>query len=158
MPRMHKRTLITMALLPVALPMAVVGQSGAAFASAPAAVGTVTSSNAGATTSGSYYTIKLSSPRATVQAGGATTVTVRFRATSDLYGTPVRLSVNGLPNGVTASFSPSAITTIGSKPVLALTAAPSSPAGAFAVTVTAITLSTDPIGTSPTFGLKINRR
>jgi hypothetical protein len=37
-----------------------------------------------------------------------------------------------------------------------LTAAPSSAAGAFAATVTAMTLSSDPIGTSAPLGLTIS--
>jgi hypothetical protein len=55
----------------------------------------------------------------------------------------------------TASFSPRTAT-IGRRSVLTLTAAPSSAAGAFAVTVTAITLSTDPIGTSAPLSLTIS--
>jgi hypothetical protein len=57
--------------------------------------------------------------------------------------------------GVTASFSPSAAA-IGGRSVLTLTAAPSSAAGAFAATVTAMTLSSDPIGTSAPLGLTIS--
>jgi len=44
----------------------------------------------------------------------------------------------------------------GGHSVLTLTAAPSSGVGAFAVTVTAITLSSDPIGTSAPLGLTIS--
>jgi hypothetical protein len=72
-----------------------------------------------------------------------------------LYGTPVALSVSGLPGGVTASFSPRTAT-IGGRSVLTLTAAPPSAAGPFAVTVTAITLSSDPIGTSAPLSLTIS--
>jgi hypothetical protein len=105
----------------------------------------------------SYYTMQLSPSSVTVGAGHRTRITVSFQATTDLYGTPVALSVSGLPGGVTASFSPRAAT-IGGRSVLTLTAAPSSAAGASAVTVTvtAITLSTDPIGTSAPLGLTIS--
>jgi hypothetical protein len=67
----------------------------------------------------------------------------------------VALSVSGLPGGVTASFSPSAAA-IGGRPVLTLTAATTSAAGAFEATVTAMTLSSDPIGTSTPLGLTIS--
>ena len=79
----------------------------------------------------------------------------RRQAPADLRGTRVALSVSGLPGGVTASFSPSAAA-IGGRPVLTLTTAPSSAAGAFAATVTAMTLSSDPIGTSTPLGLTIS--
>jgi len=91
----------------------------------------------------------------TVRAGHPTRITVSFRATADLYGTPVALSVSGLPSGITASFSPAA-TVIGGRSVLTLTAAPSAAAGAFAVTVTAMTLSSDLIGTSAPLGLTVS--
>jgi len=77
------------------------------------------------------------------------------RAPADLYGTAVTLSVSGLPSGVTASFSPPTAT-IGGLSVLTVTAAPSSAAGAFAATLTAMTLSSDPIGTSAPLGLTIS--
>ena len=38
--------------------------------------------------------------------GHRTRITISFQAATDLYGTPVTLSVSGLPCGVTASFSP----------------------------------------------------
>jgi hypothetical protein len=99
--------------------------------------------------------MRLSPSSVTVRAGYRTSITVSFRATTDLYGTAVALSVSGLPSGVTASFSPPTAT-IGGRPVLTLTAAPSSAAGAFAVTVTAITLSSDPIGTSAPLSITIS--
>ena len=64
------------------------------------------------------------------------------------------LSVSGLPSGVTASFAPPTAT-IGGRAVLTLTAAPSSVAGTSAVTVTAMTESSDPIGTTAPLGLTI---
>jgi hypothetical protein len=102
-----------------------------------------------------YYTMQLSSTSGTVQAGGGTRTVVSFRASRYLYGTAVDLSVSGLPNGVTASFSPQP-TRIGDSSTLTLTTASTSPAGAFPVTVIAITEGNDPIGTSTTFGLMIN--
>jgi hypothetical protein len=99
--------------------------------------------------------MRLSPSPVTVRAGHRTRITISFQAVADLYGTPAALSVSGLPGGVTASFSPSAAA-IGGRPVLTLTAAPSSAAGAFAATVTAMTLSSDPIGTSAPLGLTIS--
>jgi hypothetical protein len=100
------------------------------------------------------YTMELSPSSAMVRAGHTTTTTVSFSASRRLYSTPVDLSVSGLPNGVTASFSP-ATPRIGYTSTLTLTAAPSSAAGTSVLTVTAITESTDPIGTSTTFDLTI---
>jgi hypothetical protein len=55
----------------------------------------------------------------------------------------------------TASFCPQP-SHIGATSTLTLTTASTSPSGAFVVTVIAITESSDPIGTSTTFGLTIN--
>jgi hypothetical protein len=99
--------------------------------------------------------MRLSPSPVAVRAGHRTWITISFQAVADLYGTPTALSVSGLPGGVTASFSPSAAA-IGGRSVLTLTAAPSSAAGAFAATVTAMTLSSDPIGTSAPLGLTIS--
>ena len=105
-------------------------------------------------TAATSYTMELSPASATVRAGQTTTTTISFSASRRLYRTPVDLGVSGLPSGVTASFSP-ATPRIGCTSTLTLTAAPSSAAGIFALTVTAITESTDPIGTSTTFDLTI---
>src|SRR5215831_4938407 len=152
--RIHPRTLLKAALLPTALLLAA-GGSQAAFASPAAATANVTSGVHSAPSLDSYYTMALSPSSVTVRAGYRTRIAVSFQATSDLYGTPVALSVSGLPSGVTASFSPRPAT-IGGRSVLTLTAAPSSAAGAFAVTVIAITLSSDPIGTSTPLGLTVS--
>ena len=117
----------------------------------PATAAYAATSAAAATT---YYTMQLSPASATVQAGQTTTTTISFSASRRLYSTPVDLSVSGPPNGVTASFSP-ATPRIGYTSTLTLTAAPSSAAGTSVLTVTAITESTDPIGTSTTFDLTI---
>jgi len=152
--RIHPRTLLKAALVPAALLMAA-GGSQAAFASQAAATVNVTSDIHSAPSSDSYYTMRLSPSPVTVRAGHRTRITISFQAPADLRGTPVALSVSGLPGGVTASFSPSAAA-IGGRPVLTLAAAPSSAAGAFAATVTAMTLSSDPIGTSTPLGLTIS--
>ena len=154
MVRIHPGTLLKAALLPTALLMAA-GGSQAAFASQAAVTANVTSDVHSASSPDSYYTMRLSPSSVTVRAGYRTRITVSFRATADLNGTPVALSVSGLPSGVTASFSPRTAV-IGGRSVLTLTATPSSAAGAFAVTVTAITLSSDPIGTSAPLGLTIS--
>ena len=152
--RIRPRTLLKAALLPTALLMAA-GGSQAAFASQAPATASVTSDIHSAPSADSYYTIRLSPSSVTVRAGYRTRITISFRATTDLDGTPVALSVSGLPSGITASFSPPAAT-IGGRSVLTLTAAPSSAAGAFTATVVAITLSSDPIGTSAPLGLTIS--
>jgi hypothetical protein len=144
--RIHPRTLLKAALVPAALLMAA-GGSQAAFAN-------VTSLHS-APSPDSYYTMRLSPSPVTVRAGHRTRITISFRAPADLQGAPVALSVSGLPGGVTASFSPSTAA-IGGRPVLTLTAAPSTAAGAFEATVTAMTLSSDPIGTSAPLGLTIS--
>ena len=152
--RIHPRTLLKAALLPTALLMAA-GGSPAAFASQAAATANVTGDIHSAPAPDSYYTMRLSPSSVAVRAGHRTRITVSFQAATDLFGTPVALSVSGLPGGVTASFSPSTAV-IGGRSVLTLTAAPSSAAGAFAATVTAMTLSSDPIGTSAPLGLTIS--
>jgi hypothetical protein len=152
--RIHPRTLLKAGLLPTALLMAA-GGSPAAFASQAAATANVTSDIHAARSPDSYYTMRLSPSSVAVRAGHRTRITVSFRAPADLYGTPVALNVSGLPGGVTASFSPST-SAIGGRSVLTLTAAPSSAAGAFAATVTAMTLSSDPIGTTAPLSLTIS--
>jgi len=152
--RIHPRTLLKAALAPAALLMAA-GGSQAAFASQATATANLTSGIHSAPSSDSYYTMRLSPSPVTVRAGHRTRITISFQAPADLYGTPVTLSVSGLPGGVTASFSPSAAA-IGGRPVLTLTAATSSAAGAFKATVTAMTLSSDPIGTSTPLGLTVS--
>ena len=152
--RIHPRTLLKAALLPAALLMTA-GGSQAAFASQAAATANVTSDIHSGPSPDSYYTMQLSPSSVTIRSGDRTRITVTFRAMTDLYGTPVALSISGLPSGVTASFSPST-TIIGGRSVLTVTAAPSSTAGAFAATVTAMTLSSDPIGTSTPLSLTIS--
>ena len=151
--RIHPRTLLKAALLPTALLLAA-GGSQAAFAG-QATTAHVTSGVHAAPARDSYYTMQLSPSSVTVRPGYRTRITVSFQATADLYGTPVTLSISGLPSGVTASFAPRTAT-IGGRAVLTLTAAPTSAAGAFTATVTAITVSSDPIGTSTPLGLTVS--
>jgi hypothetical protein len=152
--RIHPRTLLKTALVPAALLMAA-GGSQAAFASQTAATANVTSGVRAAPSQDSYYTMRLSPSSVTIRAGHQTRIIVSFQAPADLYGTAVALSVSGLPSGVTASFSPSTAV-IGGFSVLILTAAPSAAAGASAATVTAMSLSSDPIGTTTPLGLTIS--
>ena len=152
--RINPRTLAKAALLATVLLMAV-GGSEAAFASQVPATASVTNGMHSASSTDSYYTMRLSPSSVTVRAGYRTRIIISFQAATDLYGTPVTLSVSGLPSGVTTSFSPSTAT-IGGFSVLTLTAAPSAAAGASAVTVTAMSLSSDPIGTSTPLGLTIS--
>jgi len=151
--RIHPRTLLKAALLPAALLMAA-GGSQAAFASQAAPAANVTSGVRTAPSPDSYYTMQLSPSSVTVQAGYRTRINISFHAPASLDGTAVALSVSGLPSGVTASFSQST-TVIGGHSVLTLNTAPSGTAGEFAVTVTAMSLSSDPIGTSTPLGLTI---
>ena len=160
--RIHRGTLLKAALLPAtasaaALLMAA-GAAPAAFAS-PAAASTgsttdVTSGAHSATAPDSYYTMRLSRSSVAVRAGHQARIAISFLAPAALYGVPVAMSVSGLPSGVTASFSPGTVA-IGGHAVLTLTAAPSLAAGTFAVTVTAMSLSSDPIGTTAPLGLTI---
>jgi hypothetical protein len=103
---------------------------------------------------GTEYTMDLSSASATVQAGRTTTTLISFEAEPYLAGTRVALSAIGLPSGVTARFVPREPRLSGAS-VLLLTTSSSTPAGAAAITITAITISSDPIGTSTTFGLTV---
>ena len=152
--RITPRTLAKAALLTTALLMAV-GGSEVAFASQVPATASVTNGMHSASSTDSYYTMRLSPSAVTIRAGYQTRIIVSFQAPADLYGTAVDLSVSGLPSGVTASFSPST-GIIGGRAVLTLTAAPSTVAGAFAVTVTAMTESSDPIGTTTPLGLTVS--
>ena len=153
MHRTHRRALVMAAAVPAALLMAA-GGAQVAFASPPGvAVAGATSKAPAAET---YYTMRLSPPSVTLRPGSTARIIISFNARSGLYGTPVDLGVSGLPNGVSASFSPST-TVIGGFSVLTVTAAPSSTAGAFAATVSALTESSDPIGTTATLGVTIGQ-
>jgi hypothetical protein len=175
MHRIRRSVLIRTALLPVAVLMAVSGASSASGSSASglsaSADGSAAANRSVSTTSAHKpyssvsttsahkpysYSMRLSSTSATIQSGGVTTTVISFNASRRLQGAPVDLSVTGLPDGVTATFSPPRPRVRGTS-TLTLTTAPSSPAGTFTVTVGAIInlFSSDPIGTSTTFGLTI---
>jgi hypothetical protein len=100
------------------------------------------------------YTMHLSPSAATVAAGTTTATLITFDAPQYLRSTRAQLSVTGLPSGVSAAFYPPA-PRLAAGSVLVLNTASSSPAGLSAVTITAITLSSDPIGTSTTFDLTV---
>jgi hypothetical protein len=103
------------------------------------------------------YTMILSPAAGAVTPGATTATLVTFNAPRYLRDTRVQLSTTGLPSGVAAKFYPPA-PRIGAASVLTLTAAATTSPTQSAVTVTAITLSSDPIGTSTTFDLTINGR
>src|SRR6266566_2891033 len=116
---------------------------GLLFAAALSAGAAVVPLSAAHATTG-YYTMQLSPASAAIH------------ASRHLRHLRVDLSVSGLPSGVTASFSP-ATPRIGGTSTLTLTAAPSSSAGAVALTVNAITIDpSDPIGPSTGFDLTVN--
>jgi PQQ-like domain len=141
MTHVRQRILIRSALIPVAALLGL-GAAAPSFAGAPAAA------------SRPSYTMRLNPATATVRPGASATTKISFRGSRSLYDTAVDLSVSGLPAGVTATFSPPK-PRISGRSVLTLTAAPSATTGAFALTVTAITISSDPIGTSAGFTLAI---
>jgi hypothetical protein len=151
--RIHSRTLLKVALLPTALLLAA-GGSQAAFASQAGATANHTAGIHSAGSPDSYYTMQLSPSSVTLRAEHRTRIIVSFRAPGNLYGTPVDLSISGLPSGVTASFAPPTAI-IGGLAVLTLTAAPGSAAGTSAATVTAMTESSDPIGTTTPLGVTV---
>ena len=100
------------------------------------------------------YTMILSPPAATVASGTATATMITFDAPQYLRGDRAKLSVAGLPSGVSAAFYPPT-PRLAAGSVLILSTTSSSPAGLSAVTITAITTSSDPIGTSTTFDLTV---
>jgi hypothetical protein len=117
--RIHPRTLLTAALLPTALLMAAGGvrQPGCRYRERH-------ERHTRRAFAGQLLHHAAHPSPVAVRAGHRTRITVSFQAATDLYGTPVALSVSGLPGGVTASFSPPAAA-IGGRSVLTLTAAPS---------------------------------
>lgn len=158
--RIHRRTLLKVAM-PAALSTAALlaaGGSSAALASPATATASVPRAVAtgvrAAHAPDGYYTMRLSRSSVTVRTGHRTSVAISFLAPAALYGVPVALSVSGLPSGVTASFSPSTVA-IGGHSILTLTATPSLAAGMSAVTVTAMSLSSDPIGTTAPLSLTL---
>lgn len=122
---------------------------------APAALALVLAAPAAAVAaSPAEYSMNLSKSTATMRAGGATVNLITFQAEPRDETTRVTLSATGLPSGVTAHFIPPKPQLAGSS-VLILTSLPSAPAASATITVTAITISSDPIGTSAAFGLTV---
>ena len=101
------------------------------------------------------YSMDLSSSSATVAAGRPTATVISFEAEPYLDNTRVTLSATGLPAGVTARFIPPTPRLSGHS-VLLLTTSRSTPAGSASITISAITISSDPIGTTTTFGLTVS--
>ena len=100
------------------------------------------------------YTMELGSTTATVAAGHIATTVISFRAGKYLDSTRVSLSAAGLPGGASARFLPPT-PRLGGHAVLAVSTSSSTPAGLATITVTAITISSDPIGTSAAFALTV---
>jgi hypothetical protein len=87
----------------------------------------------GSTGTDGSFTMSLSSGSATVGQGGSTTITVTFtRADLDA---PITLAAEGLPTGVTATFSPNPAS--GATSIIQFSAAASTAPGASAVTIRA---------------------
>ncbi|GAA1398021.1 M4 family metallopeptidase [Catellatospora coxensis] len=86
------------------------------------------------TAPGNDFSLSVSPGSGTVQRGSTVTTTVVTATTSGSAQT-VNLTANGLPSGVTASFSPASVTSGGSS-TLTLTASASAATGSAGVTVT----------------------
>jgi hypothetical protein len=93
------------------------------------------------------YTMRLNPANPHLAAGESATVSITFRAGHRLYGVPVELSTTGLPSGVTVTFNPST-PRIGERATMFLATTGAFPKGQFTVSITAITISPDPIGTT----------
>jgi hypothetical protein len=109
---------------------------------------------AAAVASTDEYTMHLSKSAATVTAGGQTSTVIRFTEPAKLEDTRVTLSVTGLPPGATANFYP-AKPFLAASSIMVLKTSSSTPAGTSALTVSAITISSDPIGTTAPFSLTV---
>ncbi|BCJ47916.1 hypothetical protein GCM10010168_22750 [Actinoplanes ianthinogenes] len=100
------------------------------------------------------YTMHLSKSAVTIQAGGRASNFVTFTVIPKLEDTRVNLTATGLPDGVTARFFP-AKPFLAATSILSLNSTSSALAGTFTVTVSAITISSDPIGDTETFSLTV---
>lgn len=101
------------------------------------------------------YTMNLSKSAATVPEGGLASTLITFTEKPKLDDVRVRLSVTGLPPGVTATFLPAKPFLDGSS-ILFLRTSSSTPVGTSALTISAITISSDPIGTTAPFSLTVS--
>ena len=72
----------------------------------------------------------------TVESGGSTSYTATISPLNGYTGT-VTFSVSGLPAGATATFTPTSVTTSGSSTLDVTTTAGTTPAGSYALTITA---------------------
>ena len=123
---------------------------------APVALALVLAAPAAAAVAASTdeYTMHLSKTAATVTAGGQTSTVIRFTEPTKLEDTRVTLSVTGLPAGVTAKFYPPK-PFLAASSIMVLKTSSSTPVGTSALTVSAITISSDPIGTTAPFSLTV---
>ncbi|WP_211293700.1 proprotein convertase P-domain-containing protein [Lentzea kentuckyensis] len=89
----------------------------------------------GTGTPGADFSVAVSPTSGSVAAGSSVSATVQTQTVSGDAQT-VQLSASGLPSGATASFSPASVTTGGSS-TLTINTTASTPAGTYAVTITA---------------------
>lgn len=80
------------------------------------------------------FSVSLSAPSLAVTAGTSGNITATISRTGDFKGT-VDLSVESLPTGVTATFSPSSITTATTQTTLSVAVAPTVAAGSYSFTI-----------------------
>ena len=123
---------------------------------APVALALVLAAPAAAAVAASTdeYTMHLSKSAATVTAGGLASTLITFTEKPKLEDTRVKLSVTGLPAGVTASFLPAKPFLDGSS-IMFLRTSSATPVGTSALTISAITISSDPIGATAPFSLTV---
>ena len=123
---------------------------------APVALALVLAAPAAAAVAASTdeYAMHLSKTATTVRAGGLASTVIRFTEPPKLEDTRVALSVTGLPAGVTARFQPAKPFLAGSS-ILFLRTSSSTPVGTATITISAITISSDPIGTTAPFSLTV---
>jgi hypothetical protein len=100
------------------------------------------------------FSINLSKSVATVRAGGLASNAISFTVVPKLEDTRVTLSASGLPSGVTPLFSP-ARPFLDGRSSLFMTTSSSTPVGSYTVTVTAVTVSSNPIAHSASFELAV---
>jgi hypothetical protein len=124
---------------------------------APVALALVLAAPAAAAVAASpdVYTINPSKSALTVTAGGSASTVIRFTYPTKLEDTRVTLGVTGLPAGATANFYP-AKPFLAASSIMVLHTSASTPAGTSALTITAITISSDPIGSTAPMSLTVS--